>query len=469
MLSRALFLSSTLISSTAVAGGLETPLTTIRVASGLSRPVFVTAAEGDFDRAFIVEQRTGTTGRIRILNLPSNTLNATAYLSISPVATGNEQGFLGLALHPDFLNNGYFWVNYNNAAGTTIIARYQANAPFATSTTANAASATTVLSISQPFTNHNGGWIGFGPDGYLYIATGDGGSANDPGNRAQDTTAQLLGKLLRLDVDGADDIPGNDDDDGVIGMTLAPYTNPPDNPFVGVSGDDELWAYGLRNPWRCSFDRMTGDLYIGDVGQNAWEEIDFQPASDPGGRNYGWRCMEGLTCTGLTGCVCNGPTLTKPVHVYSHGEGCSVTGGVVYRGAIPDLQGTYFFSDFCSSTLWTFRLVGGAVTEFMDRTTELAPGGGLSISGVSSFGEDAAGEAYICDLNGGEVFKIVPESCPGDLDGNGARDLTDLSIALSNFGTPGGATPEDGDLDGDGDVDLTDIALFLSVFAVPCP
>lgn len=420
----------------AIAGVGIPELDTVRVAVGLSRPLYVTAPAGDFSRIFILEQFSGTTGRVRILNIPSNTLNATPYLSISPVTTGNEQGLLGLAFHPDFLNNGYFWVDYTNSSGATVIARYQANAPFATSTTANAASATTVLTISQPFTNHNGGWIGFGPDGYLYIAMGDGGSANDPGNRAQNIN-ELLGKMLRIDVDGADNIPGNDDDDGVIGMTLAPYTSPADNPYAGaIPGRDEIWNIGLRNPWRNSFDRATGDFYIGDVGQNSIEEIDFQPGGLSGTpvRNYGWRCMEGLSCTGLTGCTCNGADLTLPISQYTHSGGrCSITGGYVYRGcAIPELNGVYFFADYCTAEIFSFTYSGsGSAPTPTNRTAELAPGGGLAINTITSFGEDALGELYICD-QGGEVFKIVSAaSLLTDCNGNGRQDACDIASGSS--------------------------------------
>jgi glucose/arabinose dehydrogenase len=408
------------------------PLDTVRVASGLARPVFVTAPVGDTSRIFIVEQRTSNIGQIRILNLPGNTLQAAPYLSISPVATGNEQGLLGLAFHPDFANNGYFYVNYNNASGTTIIARYQANAPFATSTSADAASATPVLSIAQPFSNHNGGWLAFGPDGFLYIGMGDGGSANDPGNRAQTITGQLLGKMLRIDVNG-DDFPAD---------AARNYAIPPTNPFAGATvGDDEIWHYGLRNPWRNSFDRATGDLWIGDVGQNAIEEISLQPAG-MGGLNYGWRCMEGFNCTGLSGCTCNGPTLTLPVHAYPHSGGaCSVTGGVVYRGsAICGLQGTYFFADYCNSQIWSFRYAGAPNPTITNRTTELAPGGGFAINNPSSFGEDANGEVYICDL-GGEVFKIVPGTIT-DCNANGVHDGCDIAGGTSQDQNQNGVPDE---------------------------
>jgi len=393
-------LTALLASSSLQTAQAQLSLDTQLVANGLARPVFVTAPVGDFSRIFIVEQRSGTTGRIRIFDFATNSLLATPYLSVSPVLTGNEEGLLGLAFHPDFANNGYFFVYYTATTGNNVVVRYQANAPFATSTTANAASATAVLTIPHPTnTNHNGGWIGFGPDNYLYIGTGDGGSANDPPNNAQNINS-LLGKMLRLDVDG-DDFPSD---------ATRNYRIPPTNPFAGATaGADEIFHYGLRNPWRNSFDRLTGDMWIGDVGQNAIEEVDFVPAG-LGGLNFGWRCMEGAACTALTGCTCNAPTLTLPVYTANHSSGnCSITGGYRYRGsALCNFQGLYFVTDFCTSQIFTFGWNGSAITNLTNRTTDLDPPGTLAIGSIASFGEDAAGELYICDLNGGEVFKVVP-------------------------------------------------------------
>jgi glucose/arabinose dehydrogenase len=399
-------------------------LDTVRVASGLSLPLFACAPPGDLARLFIVEQRAGTAGRIRVLDLATGILDSTSYLSIDPVSTGNEQGLLGLAFHPDFADNGFFYVDYTDSTGTTVVARYQANAPFMTSATADPLSAQQVISIAQPYPNHNGGWIGFGPDGYLYVATGDGGFSYDPANHAQNQDS-LLGKILRLDVDG-DDFPAD---------PTRNYAIPPTNPWAGTApGADEVWQLGLRNPWRIGFDRATGDLWIGDVGQYAVEEIDVLPAG-VGGLNLGWRCTEGDSCTGFSGCVCNGPALTRPVHTYSHALGCAVMGGYVYRGsAICGLPGTYFFADYCSNQIWSFRATGGVVSEFKTRTTELAPGGGLSIQNITSFGEDASGELYLC-AQGGDVYKIVPSAESQDADLDGIPD--ECEPAILGFCDPG--------------------------------
>ncbi|MFQ5490231.1 MAG: PQQ-dependent sugar dehydrogenase [Phycisphaerae bacterium] len=420
------FLAVILAVSAPAGAGVPTPLTTIRVASGLDRPVFATHAPAEFGRLFIVEQA----GVIKILDLTSNTVLGAAFLNISSLvgSGGLEQGLLGLAFHPDYVNNGFFYVNYTNNSGNTVIARYTVLGDPGTSNVADAGSAQSVMTFAQPFANHNGGWIDFGPnDGFLYIATGDGGDGCDPGQRAQDL-GMLLGKMLRVDVNG-DDFPAD---------AVANYAIPVSNPFVGVPNvREEIWAYGLRNPWRDSFDRLTGDLYIADVGQVQWEEIDFQAASSGGGENYGWDCMEGSQCSTVSscltsGCTCGAGGLLDPIWEYDHNAGCSITGGYVYRGcAIPDLAGTYFFGDFCNGRIWSFGYDGVAVTGFQERTAELAPGGPLSIGSISSFGEDAFGELYIVEWAfgaGGEVFKIVPAT-PGpafDCNANGREDACDV-------------------------------------------
>ena len=380
----------------------QPPLTTIRVASGLSSPVHVTHAPGDSSRVFIVEQ----TGAIKILDLGSGSVLGTPFIDLaSIVACCGERGLLGLAFHPNYASNGFFYVAYTNTSGDSEYARYQVSGDPNTSNVANPASAFVLLTIPEPFANHNNGWIAFGPDGYLYIGKGDGGSSCDPAQRAQNLN-ELNGKILRIDVDGG-----------------TPYGIPATNPFVGVAGADEIWAYGLRNPWRAAFDRVTGDLFIADVGQGAREEINFQPATSDGGENYGWDCMEGSACSsisgcGTSGCTCGASGLVLPIHEYDHGIGCSITGGEVYRGgAIPNLGGTYFFADFCSNRIWSLRYDGASLTDFQERTSELAPGGGLSIGSIASFGLDAEGEIYIGDRSGGEVFKIITHCGDGVLDG----------------------------------------------------
>jgi glucose/arabinose dehydrogenase len=343
------------------------------VANGLDRPLFVTHAGDGSGRLFIIEQP----GRIRIYK--EGGLLSRPFLDIGPqISCCGEQGLLGLAFHPRYAENGSFYINYTNRQGNTVVARYQVSDD---PDVASPGGAVTLMTISQPFPNHNGGCLQFGPDGFLYIATGDGGAGGDPFNNSQDLQSRL-GKVLRIDVDA--------------GPT---FGIPPDNPFVGQPGLDEIWASGLRNPWRFSFDRATGDLFIGDVGQGAWEEVDFQPAGSPGGKNYGWRVMEGTHCFSPPR-DCNTAGLTLPIHEYSHAEGCSVTGGYVYRGSrIPTLVGTYIFGDYCTATIWGLKRNDAGVWE---RTELLQTDFRRSLS---SFGEDEAGEVYVCDLGGG-VYRI---------------------------------------------------------------
>lgn len=398
--------------------------TTTRVANGLSLPLYVTAPPGDATRLFIVEQRgnpNSTSARIMILDLTQNppVLLPTPFLTITGLSSGNEQGLLGMAFHPDYANNRAFFVNYT-AGGQTRIARYLVSQ--ANPNVADAASATIILSFAQPESNHNGGWIGFGPDGYLYIASGDGGGAGDVhgaiGNGQSLTT--LLGKLLRISVS----------DTGT-------YTVPPTNPYVGATAPfNTIWAWGLRNPFRCAFDRMTGELWIGDVGQNAIEEISYQPADvngTMGGRNYGWRCYEGNNAFNPGNCGTFPPaSMIFPVHQYTHGSGLCVIGGYVYRGSVSSLQGHYFFADNSSNQIWSFQYAGVNNPPVTNRTVALAPGGGLQINNITSFGEDALGELYIVD-RGGEVFKVIPGAPVNDtcanatLVGTGSTNFTNAS------------------------------------------
>jgi cysteine-rich repeat protein len=362
----------------------------VRIAQGLDLPVQVTSPVLDPHRLFIVEQR----GTIRILE--NGQLLATSFLDIrGRVGCCGEQGLLGMAFHSDYENNGRFFVNYTNHDGDTVLARYEVSAD---PERADPDSERILLVIEQPFSNHNGGQVAFGPDGFFYVGMGDGGSANDPRDRAQDDDT-LLGKLLRLDVD-VDERPY--------------YDVPPDNPDADRGRPlGSIWAKGLRNPFRFSFDRATGDLYIGDVGQNDFEEVDVQPAASRGGENYGWDIFEGEQCFEPAPLPeCPDPSaagLTPPVLVYDHDEGCSITGGFVYRGcALPDLRGTYFYADFCSSFIRSFVFDGNEATDLRDRTNDLTPPDGSDIVAISSFGEDARGELYIVDYFDGEVFKLVP-------------------------------------------------------------
>jgi len=362
------------------------PLSAKLVVTGLVRPVFVTAPPGDTQRLFIVEK----IGRIRILNLTTDTLNPAPFLRLTGLSNGEEQGLLGLAFHPNFANNGLFYVNFTDSTGTTNVRRVKVSAD---PNVAEPASAQTVFKVPQPFANHNGGWLAFGPDKMLYVGMGDGGSAFDPGNRAQNLN-ELLGKMLRIDVDG-DDFPGD------INRN---YRIPPTNPFVGKpNARPEIWAYGLRNPWRCCFDRKTGDLYIADVGQAEREEINFQPVHSTGGENYGWRIREGTRSTGLD-TVPSGVSLQDPIIEYTHDNGeQAIIGGYVYRGtAIHGLDGTYFFADL-TGTVSSFTFDDTHRPIRQSRTSELFPGG---IEDINSFGEDAAGELYIC-VASGEVFRIT--------------------------------------------------------------
>jgi len=357
------------------------------VATGLSRPLLVTHAGDGSGRLFIAEQQ----GAIRVVR--DGILLPTPFLDVDPIsACCGEQGLLGLAFHPAYAANGTFFVSYSDNAGDSVVARYQVSA--ADPDVADPASATVVVTQDQPYANHNGGQIAFGPDGYLYVALGDGGSAGDPLNSGQ-TLSTLLGKLLRVDVDG-DDFPTDPNRN---------YAIPPTNPFAGdPSALDEIWAWGLRNPWRFSFDRATGDLFIADVGQNQWEEVNFQPASSPGGENYGWRRMEGTHCYNPS-TNCNDGTLTLPILEYSHASGCSVTGGYRYRGPdFPNLRGHYLFADYCSGQVWGAVPDGGGWIA----TPLLATG-----FAVSTFGEDEAGELYVADHaagGAGRVLRVVDTS-----------------------------------------------------------
>lgn len=334
------------------------------IASNLVRPVDL-QADGS-GRLFVVEK----IGHIHILE--NGLLIDSPFLNIEERVndSSNEMGLLGLAFHPNYAQNGYFFVNYTGSGGDTFISRFRVSGnPYL----ADPGSEANLLRINQPFPNHNGGTLQFGPDGYLYAGLGDGGAAGDPFGNAQNLDT-LLGKILRLDVDSAE-----------------PYAVPPDNPF-----GDEIWAYGLRNPWRISFDSVIGDLYIGDVGQNAWEEINYLPANSPSGVNFGWDYREGAH--EYDGNPPAGLALVDPIAEYSHSEGgCSVTGGYVYRGAMPEWNGIYLYGDYCTGFIWGLMRVNGEWQAQLLFDTDVR---------ITSFGQDEAGEVYLLD-DGGGTYKLV--------------------------------------------------------------
>jgi glucose/arabinose dehydrogenase len=338
------------------------------VVSDLVRPVDLQHAGDGSGRLFIIEK----VGRIRIFQ--DGQLFDFPYLDITNRvgSSGNEQGLLGLAFHPDYEVNGLFFVNYTDRSGDTVIARYRVTGD---PNVADPNGEVVLLRARQPFQNHNGGVVAFGPDGYLYVGLGDGGAAGDPQGNAQKLDT-FLGKILRLDVDSAET-----------------YAIPADNPF-----GNEIWAYGLRNPWRMSFDSLTGDLYIGDVGQNQWEEIDFEAAGSSGGINFGWDYLEGTHP--FEGTPPQGAQLVPPVAEYSHSEGgCSITGGYVYRGAMPEWNGIYLYGDYCSGIVWgLIQSNGGWQNQVLFN----------GVGRITSFGQDQAGEVYLI-LDSGQILRLSPQ------------------------------------------------------------
>jgi glucose/arabinose dehydrogenase len=396
------------------------------IVQGLDRPVWIGAPPGDRDRLFVIEQKQG---RIRIVK--QGTLLSTPFLNLgsSAVAQGGEQGLLCMAFHPHYAQNGLFFVYYcRRSDDATVLARYQVSA--GNPDVANPGSATTLLTIAQPESWHNGGALHFGPEGNLYVSVGDGGGTDGCNSQSRST---LLGKILRLDVD-----TGN------------PYAIPPTNPFVGQPGArGEIWHIGLRNPWRFCFDRLTGDLYVADVGAATREEVSLQPAGHPGGLNYGWGMMEGTTCQ--TTCsgqpACQHPSLVLPLHQYVNdqagsGQGCAIVGGVAYRGcSMPSMHGRYFFGDFCSARIWSFRVIAGQMLDLQEHTADINPPG-QTMQQLSTFGEDARGELYVANLAGGRVWRIEPEPPSpvtdiggGQPGGNGMTPLYELCGTLL-MGTP---------------------------------
>jgi glucose/arabinose dehydrogenase len=373
-----------------------TPITT------LSNTVAIRNAGDGSSRLFLVQRQ----GIIRVFDLKTNTLLATPFLDITTAVddANSEQGLLGLAFHPNYENNGFFYVNYTRDPGPgldrTVIERYQVSVD---PNVANAASGFTLLEIAQDFDNHNGGDIHFGPDGFLYIGMGDGGSGGDPNNRSQDRD-QLLGKMLRIDV-AQPSLERRQKSKEISGVDLCGlvtnYTIPPSNPFIADALTcDEIWALGVRNPWRWSFDRKTGDLLMGDVGQgpsNPREEINFQPASSTGGENYGWSCAEGTLMPNYNPCLPG--VLTGPIIEFDHSAGrCAVTGGYRYRGTMVGLDGTYMYADFCGGQInfATFNGVSWSTSLWNDFNQN-----------ITTFGEDVFGEVYLANSGNGQILTFT--------------------------------------------------------------
>ena len=382
----------------------EKKLSSLLIADGYKKPVFITSYPNNAKLLYIVEQA----GLIKIINdgkklsRPFFDINKRV---VNPNRPGDERGLLGFAFHPNHTNNGKFYINYMDNDGNTIVSEFSTNSELR----ANHKSERIILKLKQPYGNHNGGDIQFGPDGYLYISIGDGGKAGDPLNAGQDLSS-LFGKIIRIDIE------------------QKPYGIPKSNPFFGQKDKrEEIWAWGLRNVWRFSFDKQTGDKYLADVGQNKWEEVNFEPASSKGGLNYGWRIMEANHCYDpKENCPTEG--LIKPIIEYPNDanhpafafriieelsfsetdvEGCSVTGGYVYRGQkIKSMQGQYIFGDYCSGNIWTLKVVNGKAINFKNRTEEINIGGGEFTTYISSFGQDSDGEIYIIDYNGG-IYKLI--------------------------------------------------------------
>jgi glucose/arabinose dehydrogenase len=383
-----------------------------RVATGLDQPLFASAPNGDLHRLFVVEKG----GLIKILNLDTHHVLATPFLNVSAhISTDGEGGLLGLAFDPNFAQNHFVYVDLTNTNGDTEVRRFHVSN--SNPNRVDAGTGKLIIRIDQPdgLTNHKAGWIDFGPDGKLYIALGDGGGAGDPNGNAQNLNS-LLGKMLRIDVNG-DDFPSD---------ANANYAIPSDNPFVGVAGRDEIWALGLRNPFRDSFDRADGKMFIGDVGQNTWEEIDI----GQNGANYGWNRYEGPADFN-TGTTLGGGTLTAPIHFYDHTVGNVIIGGYAYRGSSEGLQGQYFFADEGAGKLFTLHFNGSSWVA-TNRTAQLVTNAG-HLDAVSSFGQDGAGNLYATDIADGEVFRLTPRAASADQ----ADMLRGLGGADQMYGGPG--------------------------------
>jgi glucose/arabinose dehydrogenase len=442
MLQRVRIIQSVALAAALLAGGLShgqdvctgvvpvnhTGLQRVLVGSGMSRPVLVLAAPGDTSRIFMVEQ----TGTIRVLAAGAGPTEHTLFMSIADRVSnlGNEMGLLGMAFDPSFATTGRFYLSYNTFVGSVIrstVGRF--NLDTDNPAIGDPDSEHEIITFRQPGqSNHNGGHIEIGSDGFLYMSVGDGGGSGDShgtcGNGQNDSN--VLGTLLRIDPLASTEV-------GPECAESGNYSIPAANPLADGPGGtcDEIWAYGLRNPWRFTFDRATDDLYIADVGQNCWEEINYVTGASTGGENYGWRSMEGLHCFNpatpfscnptaescASSVTCGDPSLVTPIVEYSHNFGCSISGGPVYRGCrMPDLSGTYFYGDYCSGFVRSFRVVGGAATEAAEHTA-------LDINfGLAGFGVDARGELFLVNNSSGQIFKVLPLLSDIQASGTGAAD-----------------------------------------------
>lgn len=411
-----LLLGSVVLCPASLRAGDHLTLTTELLAAGFVQPVGATAPIDDVARIFVIEQA----GVIKIIKLGA--VLGAPFLDLSgQIVSGGERGLLGLAFHPFYAENGRFFVTYNDLAGAVTLAEYAVDP--ADPDRALVDSGQVLLAIPKPFDHHNGGTIAFSPlDEKLWFGVGDGGSSGDPFNNAQDTST-LLGSLLRLDVNSA-----------------VPYGIPADNPFVGVAGArEEIYAYGLRNPWRFSIDRIFGNVWATDVGQEGFEEVDLIRVGEAG-LNFGWRCMEGSSCTGISGCACPLPGAVLPLIEYDHNQGCAIIGGYVYRGTdIPGLQGHYFYGDYCTSQVWSVETNGSSLGPVIDRTAELSPPAG-TLGFVTSFGEDGRGELLIVGYSG-DVRRVLPADPDADCDGDGVSDIDELR-AGTEFDLNGNGVPD---------------------------
>jgi glucose/arabinose dehydrogenase len=430
------------------------PLSVEFVADGLRRPAAIAHVPGDPSRLFVCEKNSG---QIRIIDLISGEVLERPFLDLSmfqAISVVQERGLIGLAFHPEYASNRHFYVCYADGDGNQIVDRFTTS-----SVNPNAALPGLrhrIIAIPRTSSAHLGGWLGFSPaDGYLYVSSGD----DEQLELAQEIEGNLLGSLLRIDVDG-DDFPGDPERN---------YAVPPDNPLVGVPGEDEIIAYGFRNPWRLGFDFQTGDLLIGDVGESSREEIDFLPGGSTGALNYAWPCREGTAVFQPQVCSA-GAELVDPVHEYTHQVGCAVIGGLVYRGsAVQNLAGTYFFADHCLRKVWSFRYdsAHGQVNEFMDRTDELTPAGGFS-GAITTFGEDALGEMYIATIVG-SIYRIVPAPpCYPDCDTSSGQNVLDIFDFLCFQDAFVSGDPY-ADCTGEGTLDVFDFLCFQDAFVTGCP